>query len=205
MVARDAGACLARLTEDCCLPAPFAHCPPGGGRPAPDGGALARAALLLLPLLLGACAEGGLAGGLRAAGVSQTPDEFMVLPTRPLEMPENLAALPPPTPGVANRVDYQPHREAIAGLTGAPGPAGNADAQVLVAAAGPIAPGIRQTLAAEDVEWRATHNGLLLERLLSKDRDELEYRPMVLDAAAEFERMRAAGVDVPAAPPAVLD
>jgi hypothetical protein len=161
--------------------------------------------LLLVPLLLGACSEGGLAGGLRSAGIAKTPDEFMVLPTRPLEMPQDFSSLPAPTPGTVNRVDYQPHREAIAGLTGAPGPAGNADAQVLVAAAGPIAPGIRQTLAVEDVEWRATHNGLLLERLLSKDQDALEYQPMVLDAAAEFERMRAAGVQVPAAPPAATE
>jgi hypothetical protein len=167
--------------------------------------ALARAALLAVPLAVAGCGEGGLAGSLRSAGIAQTPDEFMVLPTRPLEMPESFAALPPPTPGVPNRVDYRPHAEAIAGLTGAPGPAGNADGTVLVAQAGPHQPGIRQTLAVEDVEWRQTHRGRLLPRLFSKDRDALTYEPMVLDAAAEFQRMRAAGVEVPAAPPAALD
>ena len=53
---------------------------------------------------------------------------------------------------------------------------------------------MRAELAAEDAEWRATHHGRLLERLFSQDRETLVYRPMVLDAPAEFERMRAAGV-----------
>ena len=69
----------------------------------------------------------------------------------------------------------------------------------------PSQPAIRQTLAVEDVEWRATHRGLLIPRLLSKDQDALTYQPMVLDAAAEFERLRARGVQVPAAPPAALE
>jgi hypothetical protein len=36
------------------------------------------------------------------------PDEFAVLPTAPLEMPENMASLPEPTPGARNRVDPDP-------------------------------------------------------------------------------------------------
>ena len=64
--------------------------------------------------------RGRLAGGLRSAGIGGKPDEFMVLPTRPLEMPESFAALPPPTPGAVNRVDYRPHAEAVSGLTGRP-------------------------------------------------------------------------------------
>jgi hypothetical protein len=166
--------------------------------------ALAWAAMVLAPLALGGCAEGGLAGGLRAAGVQGTPDEFMVLPTRPLEMPENLSALPPPTPGAANRVDYRPRQEAVAGLTGRPA-VNTASGAALVAAAGPRDPSIRNELAAEDAEWRATHQGLLLERVFSRDREALVYQPMVLDAPAEFDRMRARGVEVPAAPPAALD
>src|SRR4051812_36538565 len=71
--------------------------------------------------LAGCKGDRTLAGGLRSAGVGGSPDEFMVLPTRPLEMPQNMSALPAPTPGVANRVDYQPKAEAIAGLTGRSG------------------------------------------------------------------------------------
>ena len=166
---------------------------------------VAAVSLLLAGLAIAGCAEGGLAGGLRRAGVSGTPDEFMVLPTRPLELPTDFASLPPPTPGAPNRVDYQPRAEAIAGLTGRPAIAGNADGTALVVAAGPRDPAVRAELAAEDIEWRRTHNGRLLERWFSRDREALVYRPMVLDAPAEFERMRAAGVAVPAAPPAVLE
>ena len=167
------------------------------------GRAIAGAALMLLPLAVGGCAEGGLAGSLRAAGIAGKPDEFMVLPTRPLEMPQDLSALPPPTPGTVNRVDYRPHAEAIAGLTGRPGTP-NASAGPLLARVGTGAPGIRATLAAEDQVWRETHHGLLLERAFSRDQVALVYREMVLDAPAEFQRLRAIGVQVPAAPPRAL-
>jgi hypothetical protein len=161
------------------------------------------AALLLTALALGGC-EGGLAGGLRRAGVASSPDEFMVLPTKPLELPENLAALPPPTPGASNLVDYHPHAEAVAGLTGRPGPAGVANGAALVARAGPIDPAIRSTLAVEDAEYRQTHRGLLFERAFSRDREALVYRDMTLNAPASFEILRASGVRVPPAPPVVL-
>lgn len=59
-------------------------------------------ALLAMGLALSACAEGGVAGNLRAAGAGQSPDEFMVLPTKPLEMPTDLAALPTPKIGRAH-------------------------------------------------------------------------------------------------------
>jgi hypothetical protein len=162
-------------------------------------------ALIAAALVLGGCAEGGVAGSLRAAGIAGTPDEFMVLPTRPLEMPANLAALPPPTPGAPNRVDYHPLAEAIAGLSGRPGVPGNADGTALVAAAGPRVPNVRAELAVEDAEWRRTHHGRLLDRLITRDRELVVYAPMVLDAPLEFERMRASGVAVPAATPSALD
>lgn len=163
----------------------------------------AGSGLLALALLLGGCQEGGVAGGLRSAGVAGKPDEFMVLPTRPLEMPSDLASLPPPTPGQPNRVDSRPHAEAIAGLTGRPGVPGNADGSALVAAAGPRDPAVRGELAAEDAEWRRTHRGRLLERMIIRDPDVVVYGPMVLDAPITFDVMRGAGVAVPAASPAM--
>ena len=165
--------------------------------------AIVGGTLLVASLMLAGCQEGGIAGGLRAAGVGTTPDEFMVLPTRPLEMPEDLTALPPPTPGRPSRVDPRPQAEAIAGLTGRPAPAA-ASGGALVARAGPIDPAIRTELAQEDAAWRQTHHGLFFQRLFAGDQEELIYRPMVLDPATEFDRLRAAGVRVPAAPPAVL-
>src|SRR5687767_12314184 len=126
----------------------------------------------------------------------------MVLPTRPLEMPQDLTALPPPTPGAINRVDYRPRIEAVTGLTGRPPTATSGAA--LVARVGPADPNVRAELAAEDVAWRETHRGLLLERAFSRDRDALIYRDMMLNAPAEFDRLRASGVQVPAAPPDAL-
>ena len=68
-----------------------------------------------------------------------------------------------------------------------------------------IAPPILERAARGCSVGDATHRGLLIPRLLSKDQDALTYQPMVLDAAAEFERLRARGVQVPAAPPAALE
>lgn len=161
------------------------------------------AAALAGPLVLAGCQNGGVAQGLRSAGVAGTPDEFMVLPTRPLEMPQDLAMLPPPTPGTSNRVDYHPHEQAVAGLTGRP-TLTTAGGEGLVVAAGPVDPGVRTELAAEDVAWRATNHGRLLERWFTNDRDSLVYRPMLLNVPETFDQMRAAGKAVPPAPPGAL-
>lgn len=160
------------------------------------------AVLLLAAALLGGCGEGGFAGGLRSAGVGAAPDEFLVLPTKPLEIPQNLSTLPPPVPGAPNRVDPQPAADAVAALTGRPAPAGSAAAPALVARAGPVAPGIRATLAAEDAVYRRENRGLPLERLTDRSPDWTIYENQRLDADAEFIRLRARGVRVPAAPPA---
>lgn len=162
------------------------------------------AALLLAALALGGCGEGGVAGGLRAAGVAGSPDEFLVLPTRPLELPADLQSLPPPTPGRANRVDYDPLADAVAGLTGRSGPAGAGGGAALVARAGAADPQVRARLAGEDAAYRASNRGRLLERAFSNDREALIYRGMALDAGAEFRRLRALGLRVPPAPPSVL-
>ncbi len=167
---------------------------------------LTTAALIITGgLVLAGCGEGGLAGFMRSSGVAQTPDEFMVLPTRPLEMPSNLNALPPPTPGRANLVDYRPNAEAVAGLTGRQGPAGTADGSALVARTGTGNPQIRGTLAVEDAQYRAENRGRLFERWFSRDKVALTYRNQTLDAPTTFEAMRARGVGVPAPPPALLE
>ena len=167
------------------------------------GRAKGAAALILAAGLLAGCGEGGLAGSLRSAGVGGSPDEFLVLPTRPLEMPQNLAALPPPVPGAPNRVDLRPEAEAVAALTGRLAPAGAATARALVARAGPVDPRIRATLAAEDALYRRQNRGLPLERLANRDTERTIYDGQRLDADAEFLRLRALGLRVPAAPPAL--
>ena len=44
------------------------------------------------------------------------PDEFGILPPKPLEMPETLADLPEPTPGGDNRTDPRPFDDASIAL-----------------------------------------------------------------------------------------
>ena len=117
-------------------------------------------------------------------------------------MPENLAALPPPTPGAVNRVDPRPETDAVAALTGRPAAAGSASGTTLVARAGPGEAQIRSRLAQEDAAYRAENRGLLLERVANQSNpDTRVYRDMRLDADAEFQRLRARGLRVPAAPP----
>ena len=161
--------------------------------------------LLLAALAISACGGGGLAGSLRDAGVGSTPDEFMVLPTKPLELPENLGSLPPPTPGARNRVDFEPRAEAVASLTGAQPRAVGADGRELVVRAGPSAPQIRAQVLVEDIEYRQNNRGFLFERWFSRDQEAVIYQNMILDAPEEFERARSRGVRVPAPPPSVLD
>lgn len=165
-------------------------------------------AVLFLPLamILGGCSDGGVAGALRSSGVTSTPDEFLVLPTRPLEMPDNLAALPVPTPGQPSRVEYQPEAVAVAGLTGQEVSARTASGAALLARAGVASndPLIRQRLAEEDAAYRANHRGRLLERVFTPNRETLVYREMILDPGATYEAMRARGISVPAPPPDYL-
>jgi hypothetical protein len=41
---------------------------------------------------------------------SDTPDEFSIMPNKPLEQPESYEELPQPTPGGRNRADVVPRR-----------------------------------------------------------------------------------------------
>ncbi|CAN5666022.1 hypothetical protein BH23PSE1_BH23PSE1_11690 [soil metagenome] len=169
--------------------------------PLPACRAFRLAALAAALLSLAACGEDGIAGGLRSAGSgTASPDEFMILPTRPLETPPDLAALPPPAPGTASRVDYQPEAEAITALTGRPA-AATAPASALVARLGPADPAIRGTLAAEDQAFQAASRPRLLERLFRRDRQRLVYSGQALEPDAELRRLRALGARTPAAPP----
>jgi hypothetical protein len=136
------------------------------------------------------------------------PDEFAILPARPLEMPQDLAQLPPPTPGGANRTDVQPQADAIAALGGNPaavtrsGTIPGADGALVSSASRyGVTPGIRETLAAEDLEFRRQNDGRLLERLFNANVYFRAYAPLSLDQQAELDRWRARGVRNVSAPP----
>ena len=143
---------------------------------------------------------------LRSA--TQGPDEFAILPTKPLQLPEDVASLPEPTPGGGNITDPTPDADIAVAL------GGKADAVTrrgsvpavdggLLNAAGRfgITQDIRTALADEDLEYRRKNDGRLLERVFNVNVYFKAYRRMALDKYAELERWRAAGVKTVGAPP----
>lgn len=150
-----------------------------------------------------ACAVGLLAacGGNRPlhrfSSASNGPDAFSVLPQRPLEQPASLSELPTPTPGQSNRADVAPKAELVAALGGRPSRAGipAADSALITQTQRHgVDPNIRAALFAEDEAYRK-RRGRLSNKYFSA------YARMALDAYAELDRFRAAGVQTPTAPP----
>lgn len=133
---------------------------------------------------------------------TRSPDEFAILPVKPLALPEDLAALPEPQPGGQNRTDPTPEADAVAALGGDVARARRGDVGLLTHAGRfGTAPGIRSQLAAEDLEYRRENDGRLLERIFNVTVYFRAYEPMSLDRYAELERWRAAGVRTVGAPP----
>ena len=138
---------------------------------------------------------------------TDTPDEFSIMPTKPLEAPEDYASLPEPTPGGKNRADVNPYADAVAALGGNPESLEsgqiNAGEQVLVAHAARYgaSSNIREVLAAEDLEYRQTNNGRFLERLFNVNVYFDSYEKQELDQHRELERLRKLGILTPSAPP----
>ncbi|MBK5946653.1 pyruvate/2-oxoglutarate dehydrogenase complex, dihydrolipoamide acyltransferase (E2) component [Rhodobacter veldkampii DSM 11550] len=138
---------------------------------------------------------------------SSGPDEFAILPTKPLQMPEDLTALPEPAPGGASLTDPTPEADVVAALGGNPvalsrgGIAAGDGALVAHAGRFGTSGSIRGDLAAEDLEYRRKNDGRLLERLFNVSVYFKAYAPMSLDQEAELERWRKAGVRNVGAPP----
>lgn len=135
----------------------------------------------------------------------QGPDEFAIVPPKPLQMPESLNDLPVPTPNGTNRTDARPLDDAVVALGGRPGAAGGIPAgdRALYAHAARfgVEGGIRSTLADEDLQWRRDNNGRILERLLNVNVYYKAYVRQQLDQYAELLRWRRLGVKTPSAPP----
>ena len=155
-------------------------------------------------LLLMGC-EGAQNVDLKQGG----PDEFLVLPTKPLEIPEDLASLPEPNPNGRNLVDPAPNEDAVAALGGRPDrltPSGSirGDEQALLAAVGRfgINANIRQVTAEEDARFRRQNGERVLERAFGIDGYLRRYTRQRLDADLELVRLRRLGVRTPSAPPA---
>ena len=162
----------------------------------------------VLLLLVAGCGGNDQPILMHASAERQGPDEFAILPNRPLEMPQEVAALPPPEPGGVNRADPDPRADVARALGGngnavrAGSPASDA---ALVAAAGRFGrdADIRARLAAEDLAFRRANDGRLLERWFAVNVYHRAYGFMALDKHRELERWRAAGARTPAAPPPI--
>lgn len=156
-----------------------------------------------LMLALSACGDGKVQ--LMNLTSGEGPDEFGIVPPKALEMPETLADLPPPTPGGSNRSDAQPFTDAIVALGGQPSSAGgipSGDGALYAHAARfGVEGGIRDQLAAEDLEFRSDNKGRVLERLFNVNVYYRAYRKQSLDQEAELDRWRRAGIKTPSAPP----
>lgn len=164
-------------------------------------GGLAIAGIAML--LLSACGGGGEPRLMNLRQTTQGPDEFAILPPKPLQMPDSLTALPDPTPGGDNRTDPTPREDAIVALGGRPGAGAGGDAGLLAHTARYGRAGdIRQTLAAEDLEFRRDNKGRVLERVFNVNVYFRAYRNQSLDQQAELQRWRRAGARTVSAPPA---
>ena len=156
---------------------------------------------------LAACSGRDKAPELMNIRATEGPDEFGILPPKPLELPESLSDLPEPTPGGANRTDPQPEADAIVALGGRPQAQGGgipgADGALYAHASRfGVQSGIRSQLAAEDLEWRRDNNGRILERLFNVNVYFKAYERFWLDQQAELAKWRARGARTPSAPPA---
>lgn len=151
--------------------------------------ALRGGAVLGLTLALVGCGEFNVRRDLGL--VSKGPDEFTVIKQKPLQMPNDVAALPTPKPGARSLVEPDPAADARRALLGdqaavpAPAAAPGASEQVLVKAAGADAadPNIRATLDEEAKDLAEDER--ILDAWLGRDKP----NEQPLDAAAEARRL----------------
>jgi len=155
---------------------------------------------------LSACSrKDGKLMNLRSA--SRGPDEFAVVPTKPLQAPKSYTVLPKPTPGGKNLVDPTPLEDAAVALGGSrraferQGIAARDKDIVAAASRYGVNENIRAELAVQDKEFRKKHRGKLLERLFGNTVYFSAYKKQSLDRYKALEKARAQGLRNPAAPP----
>ena len=161
-----------------------------------------------LAWLLSACGGDGRDIRLRNFNSnSGGPNEFAVIPGKPLQAPEDFTALPQPTPGAGNITDQNPKADAVVALGGSAArltpqgvPASDAALTRQAGRFGAQAD-IRATLAAEDEDYRRRKSRFTRLKIVKTDRYREAYKPMSLNPQAELERFRRLGVDTPSAPP----
>jgi hypothetical protein len=138
----------------------------------------------------------------------QGPDEFSVLPVKPLTQPKDYAFLPAPTLGGENLTDPNPKAEAVVALGGnesslnANTAIPSTDAALVTASSRyGVAANTRQVVDAEDAEFRRKQGRLTRLRLFKVDRYSQISRRETLTPDRQNEAARQAGIETPSAPP----
>ena len=158
-------------------------------------GTLLLAAAVVTAVLAG-CSKNDREPNLLQFKSTGVPDEFSIVPFKPLEFPEGPTGLPEPAPGSANRADLTPSEDAVAALGGTKladrdGKVPTSDHPLLInAARRGVEPNIRKELAEEDLNFRRKKDAKLLERWFNVNVYADAYRRFALDGYAEIERLR---------------
>lgn len=135
------------------------------------------------------------------------PDEFSILPSKPLQAPADFRTLPEPLPGGRNLTDQFPQGDAVASLGGRaeallPGAVPASDAALVTQASRRGVPqDIRATLAAEDRDYRQRRGTLQRWRIFVRNKYNEAYSDQTLDSWETNQQYRRAGVPTPSAPP----
>lgn len=163
---------------------------------------------LIVVTVLSACGNRGDDVQLRRLNdAGDGPNEFGIVPGKPLQEPENFAALPPPTPGGSNRSDATPFADSVAALGGNPAalaltqPSSSDAALLNHSRRYGVSPEIRQTLVAEDLEVRRRRGRVNILNIGPNDDYALAYKRQWLDPRQEDDRLRASGISTSSAPP----
>lgn len=161
------------------------------------------ACALIAVTVLAACENKGLR---QVTSRGEGPDEFIIVPSKPLEEPESFSALPAPTPGGFNRTDQRPLEESVAALGGqrsSPNAAVPGSDAALVNHASRFGreSNIRATLAEADAQFRKRQSRLTQIRIFQEDTYDRAYRREALNPAQTAARFRRAGIPTPTAPP----
>ena len=135
------------------------------------------------------------------------PDEFAILPSKPLQAPESYTNLPAPEPGTANRTDVNALAEGIVALGG--NPAALASTTIAPSEAAlvnqtrryGVEADIRTVVAIEDAKVRRKRGRVNILGIGPDDDYTLAYKKEWLNSQAAREQLRAQGVGTPSAPP----
>ena len=164
----------------------------------------ASSLILILALGLTACGEVTLRDLTDpAAG----PEEFDIIPNKPLETPKDYKVLPAPTPGQANLSDATPKKDAVAALGGKPslldaqGVARSDSALVASASRFGVPAGVRAQTAVEDAAFRKRRGRFSNIRLFKTDRYGSVYKRELINPRETVDIYRRAGRKTPTVPP----